>query len=174
MNTARSNMVLIGSRNLGIHNNTSDWDYAILDLEEGGTFHHIVNEKLEPGKHCYHYNKEYRYKVARFESFDEFDWQFVFNAEDYIAGLIDVNPFDYRDKWVEQLKQIDFYHRYWFNFNKRLPMKRVYHIVFNVEALKEGTLNVSETALNRVKKFHDKDIAIEDYEALISEINALQ
>ena len=62
-------MKLIGSRNLGIHNENSDWDYAILDLKEGGTFRHIVNEKIGLKQHCYHYNKEYRYKVARFESY---------------------------------------------------------------------------------------------------------
>ena len=46
-------MILIGSRNLGIHNINSDWDYAILDLKEGGTFKHIVNEKIGPKQHCY-------------------------------------------------------------------------------------------------------------------------
>ena len=166
-------MKLIGSRNLGIHNENSDWDYAILDLKEGGTFRHIVNEKIGLKHHCYHYNKEYRYKVARFESFDEFDWQFVFNAEDYIAGLIDINPFDYKDVWIEQLKKIDFYHSYWFNFHRRLPFKRVYHIVYNLEALKENTLNISEEAMARVKKFHDRNATLEDYEAIIEEIKAL-
>ena len=166
-------MKLIGSRNLGIHNENSDWDYAILDLKEGGTFKDIVNEKIGPKQHCYHYNKEYRYKVARFESFDEFDWQFVFNAEDYIAGLIDINPFDYKDIWIEQLKKIDFYHSYWFNFHRRLPFKRVYHIVYNLEALKENTLNISEEAMARVKKFHDRNVSLEDYESIIEEIQAL-
>lgn len=166
-------MILIGSRNLGIHNSWSDWDYAILDLAEGGTFHHIVNEKLGPNQHCYHYNKEYRYKVARFESFDEFDWQFVFNAEDYIAGLIDINPLDYRDIWIEQLKKIEFFHPYWFNFHRHTPLKRVYHIVFNLEVLKENTLNISEEAMSRVKKFHDRESSLKDYEDIIEEIKAL-
>lgn len=166
-------MVLIGSRNLGVHNEFSDWDYAILDLEEGGTFHDIVNEKLEPKKHCYHYNKDYRYRVARFEIVGQTDWQFIFNAEDYRAGLIDINPFQYRDEWVKQLKQIEFYNHYWFSPVRHLPLKRVYHIVYNLECLKENTLEVSEKALERVKKFHDREVTLEDYKAVIEQINTL-
>lgn len=167
-------MILIGSRNLGINNENADWDYAILDLEEGGTFQHIQNDHFEYRKHCYHYNYDYRYKVARFEIDDDLDWQFVYNAEDFKAGLIDVNPFDYRDKWVEKLKTINFYHWYWFNTRTHLPLKRAYHIVYNVEVLKEGSINLSETALKRVKDWHDGLYSLKQYEALIEEINELK
>lgn len=167
-------MILIGSRNLGIECEWSDWDYAILDLEEGGTFHHIVNDRFEPQKHCYHYNKDYRYRVARFEQTGEYDWQFIYNAEDYKAGLIDINPFDYKEQWIEQLKLIDFYHPYWFSVNRHVPLKRSYHIVYNLEVLKEGSLNISEEALKRVKRYHDREVSLKEYEDLIEEIKSLK
>lgn len=166
-------MKLIGSRNLGIHNENSDWDYAILDLEEGGTFQQIQNDHFDKKKHCYHYNYDYRYRVARFEIDDDLDWQFVYNPEDYKAGLIDVNPLEFRDLWIDKLKRINFYHWYWFNTRTHKPLKRVYHIVYNVEVLKEGSINVSETALERVKMWHDGKCTLKDYEALIAEINSL-
>lgn len=167
-------MKLVGSRGLGIHNEWSDWDYAILDLEEGGTFYHIINEKLGDRKHCYHYNKDYMDMVAKYEDVGEADWQFIFNPENYRANLIDVNPFDYRDAWIDKLKSIDFYHMFWFSPIRRVPNKRVYHIVFNLECLKEGTLNVSEKALERVKQWHDGLCSLKQYETLIEEINELK
>lgn len=166
-------MKLVGSRGLGIHNDWSDWDYAILDLEEGGTFQHIINEKLDNRKHCYHYNKDYMDKVARYEDMGEADWQFIFNPENYRTGLIDVNPFDYKVAWIKKLKEIDFYHMFWFSPIRRVPNKRVYHIVFNLECLKENTLNVSEKALERVKQWHDNNMTWDDYKSLIEEINNL-
>ena len=166
-------MKLIGSRNLCINNENADWDYAILDLEEGGTFRHIQNDHFDYRKHCYHYNYDYRYKVARFEIDDINDWQFVYNPEDYKAGLIDVNPLDYKDQWIERLKQLDFYNWYWFNTRLHKPLKRVYHLAYNLEVLKEHTVNVSEMALGRVKRWHDGQCTLQDYEDLIEQIKAL-
>lgn len=166
-------MKLVGSRGLGIHNEWSDWDYAILDLEEGGTFHHIINEKLDTRKHCYHYNKEYMDKVARYEDVGDADWQFIFNPENYRAGLIDINPFQYRDAWIKNLKEIDFYHIFWFSPIRRVPNKRVYHIVYNLECLKEGTIDISEEALERVKQWHNGNVSFDDYTALIEAIKSL-
>lgn len=166
-------MKLIGSRNLGINESNADWDYAILDLEEGGTFQHIQNDHFDKRKHCYHYNYDYRYRVARFEVDDANDWQFVYNPEDYKAGLIDVNPLDYRDKWVEKLKQLNLYHWYWFNTRTHKPLKRVYHLVYNLEVLKANAIEITDEALQRVKKWHDGDVTIEEYAALEEEINRL-
>lgn len=106
-------MKLIGSRNLGINYENSDYDYVVLDDDvTGGTFGHIINDHFKEHHHCYHYNRDYRMKVARFEIEDVNDYQFVYNAEDYKAGLFDVNPFDYKAIWIEKLKTVDFYCKY--------------------------------------------------------------
>jgi hypothetical protein len=168
-----NDMKLIGSRNLGIHNETSDWDYVALDLTEGDTFQNIINERIGHLRHCYHFNKDYRYGIARFENTDENDWHFIYNAEDYKAGVIDVNPLEYREQWLHRLKTMDFYNPYWFKHHFKTPSKKAYHIVYNLEILKVNSLDISDEAMARVKMFHDRQATAEDYETIIREINEL-
>ena len=127
-------MKLIGSRSLGIHNENSDYDYVVIE-EGDGTWEDIVNERLGNRRHCYHYPKGYRDRIAEFNC-DAEDYHWMHNAEDYMLGIIDINPFDYRDEWVSRLKELNLFDDYWFNRRSKLPRKRVYHIVYCLEALK--------------------------------------
>lgn len=159
-------MILIGSRGLGIHTDFSDYDYVAIDDVEGVE---VWNERITPIHHCYHYPKDYRDRLARFV---EDDWKWIFNAEDYMLGVIDVNPFDYKEAWISHLKTLDMFSEL-FYINGR-PRKKTYHIVYNVESLKEGSVKLSERAIERVKLFHDGIASLEDYKTLISEINNLK
>lgn len=163
-------MILIGSRNLGIDNEHSDYDYVELDAVSGGTFLEIQNERISKNEHCYHYNLEYRNKVAKFEIDDENDFQFIYNAEDYRAGVIDVNPFDYLDIWIEKLKSIDCYNNFFYSSTMDKYLKRFYHLVFNLECIHQNTLYPN---MDRVKMFHDKKAGRIDMEMVISEIQNL-
>lgn len=165
-------MKLVGSRNLGIHFENSDYDYVVIDDRDGG-WKDVVNERIDKNHHCYHYPKNYREQIAHFnvEHKDDFIW--IYNAEDYKSGIIDVNPFDYKDKWIDMLKSMEFYHRSWFVPNLQIVRKRVYHIVYNLECLKCNSLELDEKALSIVKEWHDGGKTLEDYENLINEINSL-
>lgn len=162
---------MVGSRNLGIENENSDYDYVQLDLDKGGTFREIHNEFISKGVHCYHYNKEYRNKSAKFEVEDIDDFQFIYNAEDFRAGVIQDNPFDYKKQWIEKLKAMDFYHRIFYAPHTKVFSKRFYHIVFNLECLKQNTLYPT---MERVKAFHDKKVHNQDYLGIIEEIKQLE
>ena len=52
-------------------------------------------------------------------------------------------------------------------------VKRTYHLIYNLEALKEGSVFLSDLALERVKKWHRGNVSLEDLSALKDEIMAL-
>lgn len=160
-------MKLIGSRNLNIHNENSDYDYVIIEDRED-----IINERLSKKSHCYHYPVSYKNQLARFIVQDN-DFRWIFNAEDYKGGVIDINPFDYLEQWVSLLKQVNLFDDLYFNKRFKSPRKLIYHIVYNVEVIKAKSFELDEDALNRVKKWHDGDVTIEEYAALEEEINRL-
>ena len=162
-------MYLVGSRAVGVNNENSDYDYLELDLSSGSTFNDRVNEHFEKKKHCYHYNRDYMYRVFRFEVEDEDDNMFLLNALHFNVGVNPFNPFDYRDKWVEKLKSTD-YNGHYFKSRYGTFLKRFYHVVFNLECLKQNTL---KPTLERVKRFHDMKAEPEEYEQVILEIAGL-
>lgn len=163
-------MYLAGSRNIGVHNKHSDFDYAVIDDREG---YEIINERIDKKHHCYHYPKKYRDDVAHFnvERTDDFIW--LYNVEDYKSGLIDVNPFDYKEKWIGMLKTMDFFNRVFFIPNVKIIKKRVYHIVYNLECLKANSIYLNEEATSRVKEWHDAPKTLEEYHKVIQEIQKL-
>lgn len=162
-------MYLIGSRNLGIENERSDWDYIEID-GRGSTCRDIVNVHFDEHKHCYHAPKDYIEKVGRFEINDSADTLWVYNAEYYRTGLIEDNPLNYREIWVERLKNMDIEKSYFWSQRMGKFMKRFYHVVYNVECLKENTLYPDMT---RVKLFHDRQATQEDYESVLEDIQNL-
>ena len=94
-------MKLIGSRSLGIHNENSDYDYVVIE-EGDGNWEDITNERLGNRRHCYHYPKGYRDRISMF-NIEQDDYHWMHNAEDYMLGVIDINPFDYREEWVKRM-----------------------------------------------------------------------
>lgn len=162
-------MKLIGSRNLKIHTDFSDFDYVEIDDRLGGR-DDVYNEHINPLHHCYHYPKDYRMKVAIYDTDDD-DYNWIYNAEDYKAGVIDINPFDYKDKWISKIKSIDLFSSQF--FLRGIIRKKTYHIVYNLEVLKEGSVFLSDLALERVKKWHRGNVSLEDLSALKDEIMAL-
>lgn len=165
-------MKLIGSRNIGIHSEWSDYDYATIDIGRTGGRQDITNEQLARRQHCYHYPEDYRARVAVFET-DEDDFNWIYNAEEFKAGLITTNPLDYKAEWIGLLKTIDFFTPLWWHPRLHIPRKRVWHIVYNLEVIKEGTTDLSEQALTRVRQWHDGNVDKDEYQALIEEIKAL-
>lgn len=159
-------MKLIGSRNLNIHTDFSDFDFAEIDDRQGGR-DDVYNEHITPIHHCYHYPKDYRMKVAHYDT-DEDDYNWIYNPEEYKAGLITINPFDYVDLWITKLKSMDLFSPQFFLRGK--IRKKAYHIVYNVEVLREGVFSLSEKALERVKQWHRGDVTIEDLTSLKKEI----
>lgn len=162
-------MKLIGSRNIGINTDFSDFDYVEIDDREGGR-DDVYNERITPIHHCYHYPKDYRMKVALYDT-DDNDYTWLYNPEDYKAGVITINPFEHRDKWITKLKTIDLFSPFFFIRGK--IVKRTYHLIYNLEALKEGSVLLSDLALERVKKWHRGNVSFNDLEALKKEIMAL-
>lgn len=162
-------MYLVGSRAIGVNYENSDYDYIELDLESGSTYEDRTNEHIEYKKHCYHFNKDYMYKVFQFEVEDTTDMMFMFNALHYNVGANPYNPFDYRDKWMARLKGID-YNGLFFKSRTGRIRKRFYHIVFNLECLEQNTLTPT---LERVKMFHDMKATDADYEQIVQEIQNL-
>ena len=158
-------MKLIGSRNLNIHNENSDYDYVIIEDRED-----IINERLSKKSHCYHYPKEYRKQVALF-NVDDFRW--IFNAEDYQGGIIDINPFDFYHQWIYKLSHVNLFDDLYFNKRFKSPRKLIYHIVYNVEVIKAKSFELDEDALNRVKEWHDGKKKFDDIIELSKEINSL-
>ena len=162
-------MKLIGSRALGIHNEKSDFDYVVLDDRDGG-LKDIINKGINQHTHCYHYPRKYREQIAHFNVEQKNDYIWLYNAEDYNYGIIDINPFEYREKWIELMKNIEWYSKYWFIPNVKIVRKRVYHIVYNFECLKANSVHIDAEALSRVKEWHDGKKSLEDYKNLIEEI----
>ena len=163
-------MKLIGSRNLNIHTDFSDFDFAEIDDRQGGR-DDVYNEHITPIHHCYHYPKDYRMKVAHYDT-DEDDYNWIYNPEEYKAGLITINPFDYKDLWISKLKSLDLFSPQF--FLRGIIRKKSYHIVYNLEVLKEGSTNISEQSLERVRQWHRGNVSFEDYKALINEIKDLK
>ena len=161
-------MKLIGSRSLGIHNENSDYDYVVIE-EGDGNWEDITNERLGNRRHCYHYPKGYRDRISMF-NIEQDDYHWMHNAEDYMLGVIDINPFDYREEWVKRMHELNLFDDFFFIRRSRLPRKRVYHIVYCLEALKNNSVNLSETSLERVKYWHDGNATFEDIKSLIEEI----
>lgn len=160
-------MFLIGSRNLGIEDSKSDYDYIELDLEKCDTYKDIQNIFIAPKQHCYHMSKEYIDRCAIYELQDPEDYTFIYNPEFYRVSAIDVYPFDYRDKWIEKLKAFNFYHYNFYAPGIKKFSKNFYHIVFNLECLKQNTLYPT---MERVKLFHDMRASEKDYRKVIEEI----
>lgn len=168
-------MKIVGSRLLGINYDNSDYDFVELDLQDGSTYLDIVNEHFAPHRHCYHFNKDYRDRVARYEVEDENDLHFIYNPEDYRAGIISENPFNHIEKWLAALKRVNYREcPYFYNSRTEKWYKRFYHVVYNLECIKQNTLHIDQEGLDRVRKFHDKnDITDQDYEDVIREIITL-
>lgn len=164
-------MKLIGSRSLGINSENADYDYVQID-DGDGNWENITNERLEVRKHCYHYPKEYRNRIAQF-NIDEDDYHWIYNAEDYMLGIININPFDYKDEWIRRIKELNLFDEMWFIRRSKLPRKRIYHLIYNIEAIKNNSVILSETSLKRVKEWHDGNTTLEDIKDLKTEINGL-
>lgn len=162
-------MYQIGSRLFGLHTDESDYDYVEVDLESG----EMTNDHFDVGKHCFHYNREYLDRAARFEIDNKEDFQFVYNAIDYVIGIININPFDYRDKWIEKLKGIDFRHLYWWSNIRQSYRKVFYNVVYNLEVLKSGSFDVTDEMKAKLQRFHDLEATQEEYEEILSEIREL-
>lgn len=165
-------MKLVGSRALGLNGERSDYDYVAVDLEKCESYEDVVNEKLGEKSHCYHFSKAFLERLARYEA-GPHELYYIFNPVNYLAGVIDVNPLDYRDAWISLLKQTDF-HQMWFQsqLTKKFK-KRFYHVVFNYFALLENTLHISDEHMAVVRRFHDKVATIQEGEDIINLIKNL-
>lgn len=162
-------IVKVGSCAIGCDWALSDNDYAVIEAGDGDDWKCIVNERISPDSHIYHYPLGYIEKVSKFEVDD---WSWIYNAVNFKAGLIDVNPLEYRDKWTEKLKAVDWRNEPYFYLNRQNKhyKKRFYHIVYNVEALKKGFENVD---IERISKFHHCRASEDDFNEVLLEIVSL-
>jgi hypothetical protein len=161
-------MKLVGSRILGINGPQSDYDLVELD-GTGSTYADITNEHLCPGFHCYHYPKEYRENLGKYIIPTEDDIQWIYNPEDYLAGVITDNPFDYEETWKSMLKNLDFHHHLFYN-QRTGYKKKFYHIVYNLLSLENHSFDLDEEQLAYLKSFHDLTAEPQDYEHVIKRI----
>lgn len=162
-------MYLVGSRGLGVNTDFSDYDYVEIDEKQGGRGD-MYNQRIAPKQHCYHYPQNYLMEVAVYDT-DDGDYNWIYNPLHFKVGLISINPFDHKDKWIAKLKSLDLYSDFF--FSRGIIRKRTYHLIYNLEVLKEGSVFLSETALERVKQWHRGNVSLEDLSALKGEIMAL-
>lgn len=162
-------IVRVGSVALGVDWGLSDEDFAVVEAGDGDDWHCIYNERTSPTSHIYHYSSGYIEKVSKFEVDD---WNWIYNAVNFKAGLIDANPLEYKEKWISKLKSVDWRNEPYFYLNRQNKRykKRFYHIVYNVEVLKKGFENVD---IERVRKFHDMRAREDDFNAVLVDIVSL-
>lgn len=165
-------MYLIGSRNIGVHNEHSDYDYATIDEDRNGGVKDVYNEKIDKRKHCYHYPKDYRERLAKWE-YEDGDWNWLYNIEEYKSGLITINPFEYMDKWIAAIKNLDLFSSPFWNIRIHKPKKRIYHLIYNIEVIKNKSIDLPNEAIERIKRWKYGDVTLKDYDVLKGEIMAL-
>lgn len=164
---------LTSSRLIGVHSPRSDYDYIEIVENGGGYYKYLVNIAMSPNSHCFYINRKYAEETAKFMIRDPKDYHFIYNAEDFRSGALSISPFEREELWRVNLKRIDFKDKFLYDHVRNLYSKRFYHVVYNLECIKEHTLIVSDEAIERIKRFHDLIATEEEYQEVLNEIQNL-